>query len=102
MISEKIYIYGAGVIGNQIATILHEEGHNYDGFVVSNLDEKTRYLNMTVYGLDELTEKEKSCAFLIAVNHKNEKEIRELLQQRDFRIIENVGQYTFTYYLEMV
>lgn len=74
---KKVYIYGAGVIGNNVANYLMNESLKFEAFVVSKGKEK--YNNCI--NLDELM---LTCddGIIIAMNEKYTNEVMKLLEDR--------------------
>ncbi len=89
-ISKNIFIYGAGLIGKDIASFLDVSDLAYIGFVVSKKNDKEM-----VFSLDEIQKKYKDdCAFLLAMNEKNTEEVKKQLKGNNYLC---VGEYSIYY-----
>lgn len=88
--SKNIFIYGAGLLGKDVADILHNNNLSYLGFVVSKKNDKN-----DAFSFDEICKKYGGdCAFMVAMNEGNTNEVKPAL--RDVKH-EYVGKYSLYY-----
>ncbi len=74
---DKVYIYGAGTLGQEAAKVLSEKGVNFEGFVVS--DDKKDKQNIDVLPLSAVSEDETSL-IIVAVKRRFRGEIWSMIQ----------------------
>ena len=80
-IYSKIYIYGAGVQGKKMASILRNFKINYEGFIVTHR-EKDIFLKHKIYELNEI-KIDKNTGIILGLNKKNSLEVLRILRKRN-------------------
>lgn len=92
---EFVFIYGAGAIANEVASILEEEHLSYEGFVVTKVEnDKRLYRDKKVQSF--LKTKQlygNKCGFILSLNKKNCIEVTTLLKNEGVSSYINIGQY---------
>ena len=96
-----LYLYGAGVIGREVYSVLKESGITPQGFVVSKLPAQTEVVDgLPIFQFSELSSEErKRAVFGIAAKKRHAKEIMEILKSSNACGI-NLGQYSFFYEMQ--
>ena len=79
--SSKVYIYGAGLYGQNICKFLDKNGLCISGFVVSKKNNEQIVLNYSVYEISEITDK--NAGYIIGVNSHNALAIKEQLNKKN-------------------
>ena len=93
----KVYIYGTGIIADEVAQIIETHGLPYEGFVVSK-KKNDRFRNYMVFSFDEaLALHGEEFALLLAMNEKNVNDVLTTnLRDRRIKIV-NAGEYSLRY-----
>ena len=82
--SKKLYIYGAGGIGQKCAAFLINNKIDFNGFIVSNsLNNPETLKGKKVIEVNQLKELS-DCKIIIAMNSKNKEEVIQLLNKKGF------------------
>lgn len=85
--SDKVFLYGAGKVGCEIATMLSNQNLNFDGFVVtsggSNFDEVMGKKVMPLSDIENNGVEEKSL-FLLSVKEAGQPEIMSMLREKGY------------------
>lgn len=76
---KKIYIYGAGMIAQDIYFYYKNIFFDFGGFIVSNIPEKRSLFGVPVYSLTEI--KDVDAFIIVGMNEKNTEEVRGNLEQ---------------------
>ena len=99
-VTNEIYIYGAGTIGEYIADCLDKERIEYEGFVISKpVKQGQLFHNKEMICIDEffMAENFNSKWILLALNLENKKEVEQILIEKGFSNFIDVGKYSFYY-----
>lgn len=80
----KIYIYGAGLYGQNIYKILKKDNIFIDGFIVTNRNSETKLFGLPIYEAKDIVNKE--IGIIIGVNRRNVVAIKETLQRMEYDI----------------
>lgn len=84
----KVFLYGAGKVGQGLARKILAEGGRVDGFVVTKLAGQDRMcMGIPVYEIQEITDFVASCAVVIAVTEGAQFELYQNLKQYKFQNI---------------
>ena len=90
---DDIYIYGNGCIGHWLEKILVAHDRKIQGFVISVNPSS----NSMVYNIYEVVEKykgnETKLRIIVAMNEKNEGEVKEILSDLNFRNFISIRKY---------
>ena len=80
--NKMIFCYGAGEYGRVVRLYLQSVGIDIDGFVVSDIGNKTgvKVLSIPVYGLEEFPYRFDECAFVISLSESIHDVIEEKLR----------------------
>lgn len=85
--SDKVYIYGAGKVGCEIATLLDKQELNFDGFVVTNgaakYDEVIGKQVMDLADIEKMSVGDNTL-FLVSVKESTQSDIMLVLHEKGF------------------
>ena len=85
--SDKVYIYGAGKVGCEIATLLDKQELNFDGFVVTNgaakYDEVIGKQVMDLADIEKMSVGDNTL-FLVSVKESTQPDIMLVLHEKGF------------------
>ena len=96
--AKKIYIYGAGTIGECIAYFMDKGNMKYEGYVVSRCVHRDEKLNeKQIFSLNDILEGNRDVGLILALNKTNTAQVEQLLNNRKFFKYIDVGKYTFYY-----
>lgn len=94
----KIYIYGAGKIGQKVAERLILAGIDFEGFIITGNANNVRRSGKKVFSVKEISQEEMECSgFVLALNRHLEKEVVDLLKMKAFTQYICVGKYFMEY-----
>lgn len=83
---EKIYLYGAGKVGREMASYLQAHNVDFDGFIVADIDENPdTVFKKPVIALDAVSgRKENNVLVLMTVKETTQREMLPVLRERGF------------------
>lgn len=86
---KKVYIYGAGILGQDCAEFLKEYSIDLEGFIVSDGQKcKTEVMEHKVYALSEIVANElRDVNIILALNKKNKEEVIDNLNNNNLTYI---------------
>ena len=91
---EKIYLYGAGKIGREMASYLQAHDMDFDGFIVADAGKNPgTVLEKPVIAFDDISgRKESNVLVLMTVKESTQREVLPVLRERGFANILAVSQ----------
>lgn len=89
---EKIYIYGAGVLGQDCAIFLKKHSIDFEGYIVSEGQKcKDEVMGYRVSTLGEIIKRGLNCInIILALNKKNKEEVIDILKEHNVDYISYV------------
>lgn len=87
----QVVVYGAGKVGQKLATTILKNGGKVDCFAVTTADKDCMECNgIPIKELQEVADIADSCAVVLAISEKNQYELYQNLSQYDFKNIYRV------------
>lgn len=81
--TDKLYIYGAGLYGQNIYRILKERNIEVAGFLVTEIDDNQKKLELPIQKADKMLEKN-DIGIILGLNRNNEIQVQAYLKKKGF------------------
>ena len=95
---KEIYIYGTGRIARECAEIFNVFNYKYNGFIVTNIKEKSFFYNKKVYFYSNIKRNiTPDCYIILALNKKHTEEVTSMLKKDGIKSYIDIGKYSLNY-----
>jgi len=93
-----IFVYGAGIIADEVTFTLEEIGGDYDGYVVSEYGMNDRKIHgKNVYEINQLNVPIEETGFILALNKTNENIVHNKLRSMGYKNMYYAGRESYFY-----
>lgn len=96
---QKIYIYGAGRVAEELANLMTEEGLKFEGFLVSSFGSNARqFMEHNVYEMSSDIIKEKgNVGIIMGLNERNYEQVIQTCNINEHYAVFNGGKFSLRY-----
>ena len=94
---QKVYLYGAGRIGEEALYVLRKLDIKLNGVVVTDTRGDTDFFGLPLISIDTITKETENRLFILALNENNTRIVTELLESYGINDVLDIGKYSAFY-----